>query len=142
MNGIYFVSELLTFGIFAVLGLSARRWDDAMGRRVRTVSAAACGISLPMALVSLFCLLARPAWGRTLHRAAGRGGFQLDKYVVTNYNKAMPERLHAGPPLPNESRGRPDRGGPLRTERAGRGRRTPLRNRVRRRGRTHGKARF
>ena len=70
MNGIYFVSELLTFGIFAVLGLSARRWDDAMGRRVRTVSAAACGISLPMALVSLFCLLARPAWGRTLHRAA------------------------------------------------------------------------
>ncbi len=71
MNGIYFVSELLTFGIFAVLGLSARRWDDAMGRRVRTVSAAACGISLPMALVSLFCLLARPAWGRTLHRAAG-----------------------------------------------------------------------
>ena len=70
MDEIYFVSELLTFGIFAVLGLSARRWDDAMGRRVRTVSAAACGISLPMALVSLFCLLARPAWGRTLHRAA------------------------------------------------------------------------
>ena len=32
MNGIYFVSELLTFGIFAVLGLSARRWDDAMGQ--------------------------------------------------------------------------------------------------------------
>ena len=70
MDEIYFVSELLTFGIFAVLGLSARRWDDAMGRRVRAASAAACGISLPMALVSLFCLLARPAWGRTLHRAA------------------------------------------------------------------------
>lgn len=66
----YFVSELLTFFFFGILSISAQRWDDAMGRRVRAASAAACGISLPMALVSLFCLLARPAWGRTLHRAA------------------------------------------------------------------------